>query len=119
MKAYQTEEAELRRYLLGELTLEERVLVEERLFLDSEYMQLAEALKDELVDEYANRDLTPAERQQFESHFLARPAHRDDLKIAEALKRYIASETEPAVVVQPVQPSFWSSLISLFGRRAV
>jgi hypothetical protein len=119
MKAYQTEEAELRRYLLGDLTLEEQVLVEERLFLDSEYMQLAEALEAELVDEYANQDLTPAERKQFESHFLARPAHRDDLRIAEALKRYIAAETEPAAVVQPVKENLWSSLTSLFGRRAV
>jgi hypothetical protein len=135
MNEQQVEETELRRYLLGELTLEERVLIEERMFLDSAYMQLARTVKDELVDEYAHQDLTPAERQQFESHFLARPAHRDDLKIAQALKRYLASEaasaeaaTAPSAVVSPAASGgnarpftkrVREFLSSLFGRRAV
>ncbi|MET0649721.1 MAG: hypothetical protein ABW208_24165 [Pyrinomonadaceae bacterium] len=135
MKEQLVEETELRRYLLGELTLEERVLVEERMFLDSAYMQLARAVKDGLVDEYAHQDLTPAEREQFESHFLARPEHRDDLRIAQALKRYLASEaasaeaaTAPSVAVSPAASGgnarpftkrVREFLSSLFGRRAI
>lgn len=135
MNEQQVEETELKRYLLGELTLEERVLIEERMFLDSTYLQLARAVKDELVDEYANQDLTPAERERFESHFLARPEHRDDLKIARALKRYLASEAAPAEAAaapsaadspaasggnaRPFTKRVREFLSSLFGRRAV
>lgn len=135
MNEHQVEETELRRYLLGELTLEERVLIEERMFLDSAYMQLARAVQDELVDEYVHRDLTPAERERFESHFLARPAHRDDLKIAQALKRYLAAEAAPAEAAtapgdadspaapggdaRPFAKRVREFLSSLFGRRAV
>jgi hypothetical protein len=109
MKQELEEEAEIRRYLLGELTLEERVAVEERLFLDDDYTRLAQSVEDELVDEYAHQDLTSAEHERFESHFLAPPEHRDDLKIAQALKRYIDSEigsrkTAPAPpVVSPAR----------------
>jgi hypothetical protein len=107
MKQQLEEEAELRRYLLGELTHEGRVAVEGRLFLDDDYTRLAQSVEDELVDEYAHQDLTDDERERFESHFLAAPEHRDDLNIAQALKRYVDSEigsglTTPApVAVSP------------------
>ncbi|HEV2764716.1 MAG TPA: hypothetical protein VGV38_17180, partial [Pyrinomonadaceae bacterium] len=93
MKQQLEDEAELRRYLLGESSLEERVSVEARLFLDDDYMRLVQSVEDELVDEYARQDLTDAERVRFESHVLAPPEHRDDLRVAQALKRYIDSET--------------------------
>ena len=38
MKQHLEEDTELRRYLLGEATLEEQVSVEARLFLDDEYL---------------------------------------------------------------------------------
>lgn len=119
MNVQQVEETELRRYLLGELTLEECVLIEERMFLDSAYLQLARAVKDELVDEYAHQDLTPAEREQFESHFLMRPENRDDLRLAQALKRYLASGAASAGETRPLTKRVWEYLSSLFGRRAV
>lgn len=133
MKGHLKEEAELRRYLLGELTLEEQVLVEDRLFLDGEYLQLAQAVEDDLVDEYAHHDLTGGEREKFEAYFLARPEHREDLRIAQALKRLSDSQTEavapaptPAVphstpgssgVPRVVEERRRSFLLSLFRRR--
>lgn len=135
MNEQQVEETELRRYLLGGLTLEERVLIEARMFLDSAYMQLARAVKDELVDDYVNHDFTPAEREMFESHVLAQPGSRDDLRIAQALKKYLASQAESADVAPAPEPvtsransrgpartakeSGRSFLRFLFGRKAV
>lgn len=92
-------ETKLRRYLLAELTLEEQVLVEQRLFLDSDYSELAQAVEDDLIDEYVHDDLVASEREKFESHFLNQPESRRDLRIAEALERYLASGKE-------VLPSF-------------
>jgi len=88
------QESELRRYLLGELTLEEQVLLEQRLFLDTEYAQLAQSVEDDLIDDYVRDDLTAAEREKFETRF-RNQADRNDINIAQALDRYLASG-EPA-----------------------
>jgi len=89
------QEAELRRYLLGQLTLEEQVLIEQRLFLDSDYAQLAQSVEDDLIDDYVQGDLTKAEREKFENQFLNREEYRDDIRIAQALDQYLTSEVEP------------------------
>jgi hypothetical protein len=90
------QEAELRRYLLGQLTQEEQVLIEQRLFLDSDYAQLAKGVEDDLIDDYVHDDLTEAEREEFGNRFLNRPEYSDDINIAQALDRYLDSEVQPA-----------------------
>ena len=73
MKQDPEQESQLRRYLLGELRLEEQVLIEQRLFLDRDYAELAQGVEDDLIDDYVHDDLTPVERQEFETHFLSIP----------------------------------------------
>lgn len=109
MREQQEEEVKLRRYLLGELTLEQQVLIEQRLFLDDEYSLLAQAVEDDLIDDYAYHGLDARERVSFENHFLPRPEHRADVRIAQALKRF--------VVAQPVPAGRESFFRSLFWRR--
>jgi len=87
------QEYKLRQYLLGELSLEEQVLIEQRLFLESSYAQLAQAVEDDLVDDYLHNDLTASELQGFKSHFLSQPERRGDVRIARALKHYLAAES--------------------------
>jgi hypothetical protein len=116
------QEARFRQYLLGELTLEEQVLVEQRLFLESEYAEMAQAVENDLVDDYLHDDLTVGERKKFEDRFLDQPEHRANLKIAEALKKYLAAgvAVDPSKVtgstsVRPIP----NDLFSLFRRRPV
>ena len=109
MREQQEEEVKLRQYLLGELTLEQQVLIEQRLFLDDEYSLLAQAVEDDLIDDYAYHGLDARERVSFENHFLPRPEHRADVRIAQALKRF--------VVAQPVPAGRESFFRSLFWRR--
>ena len=85
-------EIELRRYLLGELALEEQVLVEQRLFLDSDYAELQEVVEDDLIDQYLADELKGKDRINFVNHFLLLPEHNADLKIAEALKKYLSTD---------------------------
>jgi hypothetical protein len=131
MKQHLEDEAELRRYLLGELALKEQVLIEERLFLDDEYALHVKVVEDDLIDDYVYDELTSEQREKFEHHFLDKPGGREDLRIAQALKRYISSETEmadsaplkslPAAtasrVSQPALPGRYSFLSSLFANR--
>ena len=102
-----TQEKELRRYLLGELSLEEQVLIEQRLFLESEYAELAQAVEDDLIDDYVRNDLPANEHAQFETHFLTQPEHVEDVKIAEALNKHWvenSTETDPVRVDLPPAP---------------
>src|SRR5689334_7978401 len=101
MKQHLEEEAGLRRYLLGELTTEERVSVEARLFLDDEYLSQLKAVEDELVDDYAYDELAESEREKVKARLLSEPGRREDLRIARAFKRYLSQyEREP--VTPPV-----------------
>jgi len=109
MREQQEEEVKLRQYLLGELTLEQQVLVEQRLFLDDEYSLLAQAVEDDLIDDYAYHSLDARERVSFENHFLPSPEHRADVRIAQALKRF--------AVAQPVSVGRESFFRSIFWRR--
>lgn len=131
MKQHLGDDAELRRYLLGELTQEEQVTVEARLFLDGDYLSQLKAVEDELVDEYAYGELPDGEREKFETNFLARPEGRADLGIALALKRFTSSEdaaaydvpSSPATAgidaVQPPREGRFAIQASLFRRRQV
>ncbi|HKV35426.1 MAG TPA: hypothetical protein VJP89_13910 [Pyrinomonadaceae bacterium] len=116
------QETKIRQYLLGQLTLEEQVLVEQRLFLESEYAELAEAVEGDLIDEYLHDDLTGGERKKFEDHFLGQPEHRVDLKIAQALDKYLTSD----IGVEPRKETILTSirqipslLVSLVTQRPV
>ena len=116
------QETKIRQYLLGQLTLEEQVLVEQRLFLESEYAELAETVEDDLIDEYLHDDLTGGERKKFEDHFLGQPEHRADLKIAQALEKYLTSD----IVAEPRKKTSFTSirqipslLVSLVTQRPV
>src|ERR1043165_7434111 len=104
MKQDPEQESQLRRYLLGELRLEEEVLIGQRLFLDRNYAEWAQSVEDDLIDDYMHDDLTPVERQEFETHFLETPEHREDLRIAQAFQGHLDSESmTPAVMNQVIQ----------------
>lgn len=105
MELDQAQETQLKQYLLGELKLEEQVLIEQRLFLDSSYAEFAQAVEDELIDDYVHNDLTDGERDKFERHFLQQTDHENDLRIAEALKRHLASDL-PADFISPPATGF-------------
>jgi hypothetical protein len=90
MKEQTSSETDLRKYLLNELTERERAQVEERLFLDTEFFLQLEAEEDDLIDEYAGHELSPEETKRFESYFLSDPERHADVRLAKALKKYVA-----------------------------
>lgn len=90
MKHTLEEDTLLKKFLLGELSHVERGEVEERLFADPEYFTRFRAAEDELTDEYLYGDLDAAERERFETYFLSTPERRESLRVAMALKQYIA-----------------------------
>jgi hypothetical protein len=87
------EKSALRLYLLGQLTPEQRVPLEERLLTDGAFYEELSITEDELIDRYLVADLTAAEREGFETHFLLAPERQRKLSFARSFRRYIAAES--------------------------
>jgi hypothetical protein len=70
------------RYLLGDLPARERDTLEEGYFFDNDRWDQLLAIENELIDTYVCGGLSPAERERFETHFMASPAKRQRVEFA-------------------------------------
>ena len=82
-------------YLLGELPEEQQVEIEDRAFSDKDYLASITAVENDLIDEYVRGELAPAERQRFETRFLASAERRKRVEFAKALRTVISESTAP------------------------
>src|SRR5687767_4207781 len=92
LETKETQPHTIRVYLLGESVGEELAQFEGRLLTsDAVYEELV-IIEDELIDEYLRKELSPSERESFESHFLAAPEHQEKLRFAQTFTKYVAAE---------------------------
>jgi hypothetical protein len=97
----------LKRYMLGELDQEEQQRLEREIMTDNHTFEQLSVAEDELVEEYLEGSLSAREREKFEKHFLSTPERRQELKLAKALRRYVAEKKSESKV------PFWESLQAL------
>lgn len=99
------------RYLLGELSEQERTRIEENYFLDPGVFEHLCAVEDELIDAYVRGELGGAQREHFEQLFLASPQRRTRVEFArsllERLSRQPAATTKEAARSRIV--TWWES----------
>ena len=112
MRDFVLDEVIGRKYLLGELSVEDQHRVEELAFLEPPSYELLQECENELIDDYVSHDLSANERQRFETYFLSKPGHRTDLKIAAALQTYIRQNQSATSLplherVRSVQNGWW------------
>jgi hypothetical protein len=91
------------KYLLGNLTEEEQVQVEDRAFADRDYLSALETAEADLIDAYVRGELSESDRRSFELRFLTSPERRRKVEFARALAT-MTSESEahePRVAGQP------------------
>jgi len=113
----------LRRYLLGELTEEEREGVELQYLADEAVYQDLVAAENDLIHDYVRDELTREHRLNFEREYLTSPERSERVEFARALDRLSASERD-AVGVPWASPweaaSPWKALrAAISARRAV
>jgi hypothetical protein len=118
------EQQVLRTYLLGRSSPEDSSRFEERLLTDGSFYEELLMAEDDLIDEYLTEELSEAERQDFESHFLLVPQRQEQLRFARALRKYVtfagnSEAPEPSAVVpqkdlEVAQPPSKRSLFSFF-----
>ena len=102
------------RYLLGELSEEQRVEIEDRAFADQKYLASITTVENDLIDEYVRNELSPAERQRFEKRFLASAERRKRVEFARALAGVIDEQAVPKKIVVRETRS-WSWMDSIYA----
>jgi len=108
MPSERADEKLLVKYLLGNLTEEEQVLVEDRAFADADYLGALEAAEADLIDAYLRGELSQSDRRGFELRFLTSPQRRSKVEFARALAT-IAAESK----VRETPAAAWQSLMSV------
>lgn len=89
----------LKRYLLGELAQEYQQQIEKRILSDGKYFKQLQLVKDGLIEEYLDGELTDIEIKRFEKYFLITAKRRKELRLARALRRYISEEVADEVMI--------------------
>src|SRR5262249_48307407 len=85
MRSEGIDEKLLTRYLLGGLSDEEQVRVEDRAFTDAGYMEALDTAETDLIDAYVRGELADSERRAFEGRFFTSPQRRRKVEFARAL----------------------------------
>ena len=83
------------RYLLGELPEDQQVEIEDRAFSDKDYLASITAVENDLIDEYVRGELSAADRQRFETRFLASTERRKRVEFATALRTVVSESPVP------------------------
>lgn len=109
----------IRRYLLEDLSEEERQQIEQLLMSKDDFYQELLYAEDNLIDDYVFGRLPEEDQPKFTKRFLKVPELRQSVSFATALRKH-ALETKPAVPVSaPSRPAFFDSLRSFLTRPAV
>lgn len=93
----------IRKYLLGNLSEEEQLAIEEQLFTDEATLEQHEIVEEDLIDDYLNEELSKDDRIKFEQRFLSTPERKEQVLFARSLRQYI-KDSEPDPVRVPPQP---------------
>jgi hypothetical protein len=108
-----------RQYLLGTLSADEELRVEEGFIRDDLNFEQLEIAEDELIDAYARGELSPSERRQFETKLLTSPRIVDRVSFARALAHTTGIESASesnlrAPVLAKPRVQWWKGV---FGRQ--
>lgn len=107
-------------YLLGELSEDEQVEIEDRAFADEKVLQEILAVEQDLLDDYVSGDIPEEKRRQFETHFLASEERRKKVVFAKALSAVVnekpVSQEQRAVITAAPASSWLTTLTAFFTR---
>ena len=92
---------DLQNYLLGTLEADHRATLEESILCDAKVYEELLVIEGELIDRYLANELSPSERQQFDTHFLVTAERQKNLRFGRLLRRYLAETPAPAKKILP------------------
>jgi hypothetical protein len=110
-------------YLLGELSEEEEILLEEEFFADEEKYLEFDAVQNDLIYSYAQNQLSSSQKEKFENRLKTSPGLQKRVEIAKALSIHIANletqevapeKAELTAKVSSETTSWWQAIKAYF-----
>lgn len=103
------------RYLLGDLTEEQQIEIEDRAFGDKEYLATITSVENDLIDDYVREQMPASDRNKFETRFLVSAERLKRVRFAQSLavvtNEYVAADAaRKAVTVS------WRESLEVFFR---
>lgn len=115
-------EKTIRRYLLGELSEQEQVEIEDRAFEDQQVLEQVLAVEQDLIDDYVSGDIPEEKRRNFQTHFLASAERKKKVAFARTLAA-VVNEThvfqEQHIATDITGSPSWSTRLTGFFTRPV
>lgn len=105
------EKTELKKYLLG--NLKEVEAIEKRILADEDYFQELEMVEEELIQDFADGNLSASEKALFEQNFVLTPERANKLSFAKNLRTYI--DKNPERISKPKKNGLIDSLLAFFS----
>jgi hypothetical protein len=118
-------ERDVRRFLLGEMSEDERAAFEEMFVADEDLFERVRAGEDELIESYLRGTLRPGEKEIFERSFLTTERRRNRVEFTRAMldklagQRKVAALKKPSAAREEAGPSVWNSIANFFKAPAV
>ena len=115
-------EQNIRLYLLGELSEQEQVEIEDRAFEDQQVLEQILAVEQDLIDDYVSGDIPEENLHRFQNHFLASAERKKKVTFAKTLAA-VANATVltegPAPAIEADAPSWHAKLTAFFTRPVI
>jgi hypothetical protein len=109
---------EMRNYLLGNLEADRRAALEEIILSDPGVYEELLVVEEELIDQYLTNELSPSERQQFDTNFLTTAERQKNLRFGRLLKRYLDSQPVRRIETPAPAKKFFPFAAGPVGRGA-
>jgi hypothetical protein len=111
-------EAEARRFLLGEMAADERIVFEQTFLADEVSFEQIRVVEDELLESYVRGTLTSVEKEKFERSFLTTDRRRDRVAFTRTMLDKLVQQNELAAAKKneatSVNPSVWQLIADFF-----
>jgi hypothetical protein len=105
-------EQQMVRYLLGELSIKDKLEMEMEYFTDPEIFDLLLAVEQDLIEGYVNGKLSPSGRVRFERNYLTTPVRREQVRFFQTLTTSLPLETiESIESIESNEPAFYEEPI--------
>ena len=113
-------EADIRRFLLGEMSETERSAFEEMFVADEDVFEQVRVGEDELVESYIRGTLTSVQKEKFERSFLTTERRRNRVEFTRTMLDKLAGQTNADVkkTEAAANASLWHSIADFFKTPA-
>ena len=107
------EQTKLRKYILNDISEDERAAIEERLLTENEFFEELAMAEENLIQDYADGKLAANDRARFEQYFLCSEKNRQKVKFARALRKHVNDSKDLPAAKK--NPGFFESLKAFFS----